>query len=439
MNLRDELAGMVHPERMRRVVEAGQAREAGLVSLEQGDTFARWMALKGCYGSRDGAHVLRAMQDPSRQVRQAALKLVALCCDDDQAFEAARLSFETRGHLRVLAALRRRRRFAPIDRFLDWLQEQPGDTRFADVVPYGSVEAIQRHLGRALERDGFQFWSRLRRQAPASLAGLLLAQLEAIPGHPDGRLRWLIDTSLAELAVRVPDATIPLWSLLRRRGVPMPWRVEEKLLHARPAQVFDRLVEIGWSEAGPSFQPVAFKLDRARLLDLIRRSAGRAGEPQVTLNKLPPAERAEVARVWARSLLERKTPRMLLSCLPFLEGELREQVHAAWSHAAQDKDGVIGLAVVKCLPEDLASREARRHLEQVTQLVTRPSARLPYAELLPWEDALEALREHMGHPEAEIRGPAVATALRAAGRTGRPEVHAEALRMVLDRCCSRRC
>ncbi|RYE82270.1 MAG: hypothetical protein EOO75_20950, partial [Myxococcales bacterium] len=235
-NLTSELARRPHPERIAQVLEAGRRAHGGgraeqrqLAALHQGTTFERWMAVKSCYTSRDGARVLDHVQDRSERVRQAARKLVALACDDAQALAALQLCFATRQHHRLLTSLQRRGRTAPIDAFLDWLREQPGETQFADAVPYGSSAAIARHLDRALERAGFTFWDRLRRRAPDALAGVLDAQLAAATGHPDSRLRWVIDRSLVELAERAPRATLALWSRLRERGVPVPARVESAL------------------------------------------------------------------------------------------------------------------------------------------------------------------------------------------------------------------
>jgi hypothetical protein len=85
------LEPLAHDARVRRMVELGRQarsdnRTASLIAcLEQGDWYARSLALYSCYGSADGAHALRALADPSQGLRSLALRLVALVCDDVQA------------------------------------------------------------------------------------------------------------------------------------------------------------------------------------------------------------------------------------------------------------------------------------------------------------------------------------------------------------------
>lgn len=77
-----ELEPLTHDARMRRMLEVGrQAAQdavvaAALTALEQGGFYERWLALQSCFGSRDGAHALRALVDPSRSIRGLALLLL---------------------------------------------------------------------------------------------------------------------------------------------------------------------------------------------------------------------------------------------------------------------------------------------------------------------------------------------------------------------------
>jgi hypothetical protein len=438
--LSEELAALPHPERMRRLMTTGhRAREdreveASLRAMAQRpEVFSRWMAIKGCYASRDGALVLQGGRDSSRRIRAASRKLVAVACDDAQALVALQEAFATRQHQKILMALRKKRRHAPIDAFLDWLRDQPGETLFCDLVPFGSPAAIERHLGRALERAGFTFWDRMRRFAPASLARLLLVQVLALPGHPDSRLRWQLDASLPLLADRAPDETILLWLALKTRGVPMPAQTQSMLLRRRPGLMADAMLEAGGQLLSGCFSAVVPALGLARALRILALDPDLLGSPEAWIHALPPADRAALAHAWAPGIEHR--PRTGLALLPHLsDAALRERVFVAWSRAARDQDGVIPFRTVAGLPDDLSAREARRHLTEVTQLATRPAVRLPFAELLPWEEALITLRDHMGHPDGDTRGPAVATLLRAAGRRReRPELIAEALGMVKAR------
>ena len=61
-----ELETLAHAARVRRMVALGQAarsdsRSAGVIAaLEQGDVYARSLALYTCYGSGDGAYIAGA-------------------------------------------------------------------------------------------------------------------------------------------------------------------------------------------------------------------------------------------------------------------------------------------------------------------------------------------------------------------------------------------
>jgi hypothetical protein len=79
-----ELEPLTHGARMRRMVEVGlQATTdsevaAAIHALEQRGPYERRLALQSCYGSRDGAHVLRAVADSYHAIRGQAIVLAPL-------------------------------------------------------------------------------------------------------------------------------------------------------------------------------------------------------------------------------------------------------------------------------------------------------------------------------------------------------------------------
>src|SRR5687767_8203566 len=85
-----ELESLTHDGRMRRMVEIGRdaatdgTDEATLSECERGGHYERRLALQSCFGSRDGARVVRSLSDPSRLLRSLALRLAILVCDDAQ-------------------------------------------------------------------------------------------------------------------------------------------------------------------------------------------------------------------------------------------------------------------------------------------------------------------------------------------------------------------
>jgi hypothetical protein len=83
-----EVEPLSHAARVRRMVEVGRLAatdptvSATLAELERRGHYERYLALQACFGSRDGAHALRAITDPSRGLRALATALVPLLCDD---------------------------------------------------------------------------------------------------------------------------------------------------------------------------------------------------------------------------------------------------------------------------------------------------------------------------------------------------------------------
>src|SRR5262249_14908002 len=121
-----QIEPLSHAARTRRMVELGRhaatdpAVAATLDALEGGDWYARRLALQSCFGSRDGARVVRAIGDPSRIVRGLAVALAPLTCDDRQA-ETAVLAAPRAVRRALLRRLVHRGRRGPIDALLDRL------------------------------------------------------------------------------------------------------------------------------------------------------------------------------------------------------------------------------------------------------------------------------------------------------------------------------
>ena len=96
----------------------------------------------------------------------------------------------------------------------------------------------------------------------------------------------------------------------------------------------------------------------------------------------------------------------------------------------RDAEGVIAHNVVAALPGDLRAAEARRHLA-LPALATRPAQRLPYAALLPWDEARAALDPFIRNPDPELRVAALSSLIGAARYQAArlPDT----LRIILDR------
>ncbi len=447
-----ELQDLAHPERTQRMVALGRAAKTdsavkGLLDqlwATEGDAgaYARRLVLKSCYGSRDGARVLALLSDPSRLLRGGARKLVALCCDDAQATQALQTTWYVRQHLPLLARLWTARRLAAIDAFLDWLAQQPGDTRIADCVPYGSRPAIERHLAAALRRPSVIFWDGLLSRAPQVLLQHLLRELGAGQGKPEAPLSWLVERSLPRLCVREPVAALSLIDAYLQRGQVPSSSVWAKLARRQPGLAVEVAVRHRVPLPASVFERAARTLPGEAIASLLRHDCHALGEPQTWFRFLSPSGKRAVLYAWLDSVKQQPSWGAALLRQLELDPELGtaavlDDAYARWSPAAQDADGVIALDVVARLPAGLAEREGRRHLKRVTALATRPQQRLGYARFLPWDEAQQELKPYIGHPEGDVRGRAVAVLLTLAGHTKEAERRAplvvEALRLVKAR------
>lgn len=450
--LLQELAPLSHPERVTRMIELGRAartdkKAAALLDdlwRVDGDAgaYGRRLVLKSCFGSRDGARVLQALSDPSRILRGGARKLVALCCSDEQAVSALQTMWYVRQHLPVLQSLRKRRRTAPVDGFLDWLAKQPGDTRIADCVPFASESGIKRHLAAALLRPSYYFWEALLVYAPGILAQHLEGELRKGKGKPDSQLMWVANRSLLRLAARVPEKTCTLLDALCSRGEKPDAAVWPILVRHAPAAASEVVACHNLKVQRGLFEKQARYLDIEYLTALLRSDCFALGDPKQWFRFLPAASRRPVVAAWLDTI--KQHPSWGASLLRELSRdaelgrpEVIEDAYARWSPAAQSAEGIIDRELIKRLPPPLALREAHRHLNTVTALQTRPRDRLPYASHLSWEEASQVLKLYIGHPEGETRGHALAVLLALAGWTTddalRAKLVPEALRMVKAR------
>lgn len=404
--------------------------------------YARRLVLKSCYGSRDGARVLRLLSDPSRLLRGGARKLVALCCDDDQATQALKTTWYVRQHLPLLQRLRNADRLTAIDAFVDWLAAQPGDTRLSDCVPYASRAGIERHLPAALQRPSEIFWEGLLTRAPQVLVGHLVAELRAGQGKPDAVLCWVVSRSLPRLCVREPASALAVIDAYLARGQVPDRSVWAKLARRQPALAIEVAVRHRVPLPPAIFERPARTLPATAIAALLRHDPFALGEPQTWFRFLSPEGKSEVLAAWRDSVKQQPSWGAALLRQLALEPKLGtpeviEDAYLRWSPAAQDGDGIIALEVVAQLPAALAEREGRRHLGRVTALQTRPGQRLGYARFLPWSEAQETLKPYVGHPEGDVRGRAVAVLLALAGNTPDAERRAtlvvEALRLVKAR------
>lgn len=389
-----ELESLPYDARVRRMIELGRAAKsdaavAAVITLfERGGFYERNLALHSCYGSGAGAQVLRALADPSQAIRGAALKLAALVCDDAQV-SAALVALAPDQQRRLLKLLAMRRRYAPIDAFLAELDDQ----RLPQLLSYGSAALVARLAERALAGAGMSDWRRLAAQHPNAAVAALQRQAQAAREF-DQRLLQQANAVLPHLAQHVPDQALALVrSLLSHISL---YQLDlQTLARRRPDAVADRVLQSG-DQARIDFVRVARALSPDRLRALAER--GLLGNPGGWLPRLAPN----------------------------LRREMYDLVGLGWRNA----EGVIAQNIVAALPGELRAAEARRHLG-LPALATRPAQRLPYAALLPWDEARVALDPFIRNPDPELRVVALAALIGAA------RYHAarlpDTLRIILER------
>jgi hypothetical protein len=380
--------GLRHDDRIRRMVEIGRqsrkdhALADTLARLEVAGFYERYLSLLACHGSRDGEHVLRSLCDPSGIIRARAARLLILVCDDEQiALALPQLSRELRKSL--LSRLRKARRLAAIDAYLDEL-ERRGDRDLEVFVPFGTASAVERRLAAAEDRGGQVFWLRLTRYHP-NLALKLFRECLPSGERPSARFAWLCRAVFPLLSRQLPDEALALARELV--GVVAPsslcW---DTLLRRRPRESADLLLSLRTRAVSQgSFNRLADRLDRDRVVALARRGFidlknGSAWNP------------------W--------TPGRPYRWLAQLPTRLRGDVFAA----SRERRAPISYPVelLTLLPGPLRLREARRH-QALRSLATKPASRLAYTSLLPWEEALALAEPYLNHPDAALRGAALSS------------------------------
>src|SRR5579884_1998359 len=175
-----------HTARVRYMIVLGRRMSdepdvgAAIADLSRGDFMARYLALVTCYTSRDRALVLRSLADPSRIIRNLALRLVSLAGTlDDFAHAFAVVAPQSR--IALLKKLHKHHQIAVIDAFLG-AQAAQDDPRFTQMVSFGSAATVRRHQARFLDEAKHDAWLRLARMHPDIALEWIEAQVQTAGG-----------------------------------------------------------------------------------------------------------------------------------------------------------------------------------------------------------------------------------------------------------------
>jgi hypothetical protein len=408
-----------HPERVAEVHALGRRSAAGdSVAASQLDDLAhsvepwdRALALTGLAAAGQHEAVRAAIVDPSRQVRLRAWSVLARVGAVDVLAEALRAHHDERRIVRLTARVLTQRPHPAIEAVVIALAA-PERGAWLDLVPMCRAEVVRPRLGLLAEHGGASAWARLVARHP----GLAVEALDPAAGL-DMRRQWRIRTYLPALVKADPDAALDLVErLFRHEGQAHEIRSAlVRLAVLRPARTFDLIrARQAMGLPGPLSGLFALvRFPRAERLGLERLGWALANAPACLpdgsegrdwLRRLPETDRRALVDRWVDSGVG-SYGAFLFAYVP--DGAARERAFARWRRAAEDAHGVVAVARLHDLPRDLREREARRHLDDVVWLQSRPEARRVYAALLPWDEAEPALQSWLRHPEGEHRAAAL--------------------------------
>lgn len=272
IEIRDQVEGLVHDARVRRLVELGTASltdpsiTAAIDELEAGSRYERALALWTCYGSQDGKRVLRRCVDESATIRKLAVSLVPLACDDAQALSALDV-VPPRLHLHLIQRLRRANRQEPIDCHLLRLRER-GDRRVESVMAYGSPDVVGQLAGALGDHPARAAWKRLARMHPLFTADRLARDID----DGEGSGEWLADVAdvvIPLVAEHHPDRALTLVNALHHI-IPLARINLMRLSERLPREVTD-LVLASNEVAATALSNRTRMLDGERIVQLMRR------------------------------------------------------------------------------------------------------------------------------------------------------------------------
>ena len=383
-----ELADLPIAARMKRVIELGRDTNAASVldSWENGDGFERRLALQSCYGSRDGARVLRMASDASRLTRNLALCLAAEVCDETQITRIF-APLDERARRRLIILLLKKRRRVAVDALIESLRAR-GEA-WQPLLYLGSRGLIERHFDAAFANANATDWARLARSHPQWALEKLSAQTRALTA-PDDALRINVNAALCVAASLAPDAALQLIELMLPHE-PLSRLELAALLSYRPLQVA-RLV-LDNDETPESRAPVksewGYLHTPTRRLDFARVAA-----------QLPLPTLLELARQRPENLSG--LDRQLKPLAPPTRGELFAQIGRSW----RDDDGEIEASIVQLLPPPHRETEARRHLK-LPSLAASPLQWLPYVSFLPFDEMRAQVEPFLSDPDPDLRAAAL--------------------------------
>ncbi|RUT04400.1 hypothetical protein DSM106972_046280 [Dulcicalothrix desertica PCC 7102] len=374
--LLQQLESLSYHDRVRRMVELGrqvstdtQVRDI-LNSLEQGDFTERLLALNSCYGSYDGAKIIRALSDNSHLIRSKAVQMVGPLTSDAQVQTA--LNTVTLKDCRyVLKQLLKWHRRSCIDTFINQLASTNNDS-FSRLLPCASSELVQRHIESVIDFYGIDEWKLLARLHPRIVEELLQRRANATSEF-DPRLTTRVNAVLPLLSELFPETALSICRTVSGI-IPLSNLNLQPLTERYPRQVADLILSSN-DRANVSFDKVAHKLETQQLISLINRRKYTINE-QYIFYLLAPQQREIIYRTFADSWRSSIGGNIIPAIIPYLPRHIREQ-------------------------------EAQRYLNLPRNIF--PEERLYCAAYLPWGDTHALVNPYINDPDPELRKQALST------------------------------
>ena len=373
--LLNELELLNHADRTRRMTLLGRRPEAEreplLDELAAGSAYERRLVLMSTFGSWDARRAFQAALDVSGSVHGPAIRQVARLCSGEQLTRLLQ-ELPTSRHRPLLARWRWEGRSAtPVDAWIGALLQDGRQDEVWPLLPYASPERVDGLLPEALSGGLAPDWARLARWHPELVGQELLRQAQASE-ELNPALTVRVNAVLGLLAERESGLALRLLREMERT-TPLV-HLNLRPLAAVAAPDLAELLLASADQVQVSLTGQLRKLSAGQVGDLLQR------RPSV----LPAAERAYTR----------------------LDRERRQQLARMFTAALISPEGLLPLSLLVSLPADLRMAEARRHLA-LPFLQTRPLLRLPYAGLLPWDEARAVLDGSLRHPDADTRGAAL--------------------------------
>lgn len=380
-----ECEKLTHNGRMQYMVELGRkarsdvSTQGVIVRLNEGDLYEQVLGLQSCHGTADAVPALKALQSSSRLLRARSLQSIALLAVDAQILEALAVA-PSYLRLCLLEGLRKRKRMDAIDAHLEMLslRKVANIEEYRLALPFASKAYIEKHLPEFFEEYEGGNLSHLTAFHALPVYSYLYnwVQEKVVFTEPERKRVTDLISSTDKLKLDEPalDLMLKVVRLLLEKGFKICNLYLQSLVQRKPNEMAELVIEYK-QEKSLYFEVVACKLKTDLLIRLI----------QIQMMSLTS------------------------SVLKNLDSEIRVAVWKACGSAVyryRSSDGLIVPNILGLLPTKERAEEVRK---QLTFLIfeTQPELQIPYAALLPWDEAMEIQTQYIRSADAGVRAQAI--------------------------------